>query len=107
MKGQRIMRVLKWLGVLFAVYVGFVVLFETVYLRMMQPTLESTGIPMLVITSTDEDGDALSLRVARLEIASFMCPPIIGRKAGITARSSTPMCKSKSTAWCQITPRCR
>lgn len=61
------MRVLKWLGVLFAVYVGFVVIFETVYLRMMQPTLESTGIPMLVITSTDEEGNALSLRVARLE----------------------------------------
>ena len=62
------MRILKWLGILFAVYVGFVVLFETVYLRMMQPTLESTGIPMLVITSTDEDGNALSIRVARLEI---------------------------------------
>ncbi len=62
------MRVFKWLGILLAIYVGFVVIFETVYLRMMQPTLESTGIPMLVITSTDEDGNALSIRVARLEI---------------------------------------
>ena len=62
------MRVLKWLGILLAVYVGFVVIFETVYLRMMQPTLESTGIPMLVITSTDEDGNELSLRVARFEM---------------------------------------
>ena len=45
------MRALKWLGILFACYVGFVLLFELVFLRMMQPTLESTGIPMLVITS--------------------------------------------------------
>ncbi len=62
------MRALKWLGVLLAVYVGFVVLFEAVYLRMMQPTLESTGIPMLVITSTDDEGNTVSVRVARLEI---------------------------------------
>lgn len=65
---EDIMRVLKWLGILLAVYVGFVVIFETVYLRMMQPTLESTGIPMLVITSTDEDGHELGLRVARFEM---------------------------------------
>ncbi len=62
------MRALKWLGIVFACYVVFVLLFEVVFLRMMQPSLESTGIPMLVITSMDEDGNELSLRVARLEI---------------------------------------
>ena len=61
------MRALKWFGVLLAAYVAFVVVFEAVYLRMFQPSFESAGIPMLVITSTDENGKTLSLRLARFE----------------------------------------
>ena len=48
------MKVLKWVGVLVAVYVGFVVAFETLFLGLYQPKLERSGIPMLVITTTDD-----------------------------------------------------
>jgi len=61
------MRLIKWLGILFLVYVGFVVAFETVYLRMMQPTFENAGIPMLVIITTDETGATQSHRLARFD----------------------------------------
>lgn len=61
------MRALKWVGVLVAVYVVFVVVFETFFLGMYQPTLEATGIPMLVIHTTDEAGVAHEQRLARFE----------------------------------------
>ena len=61
------MQVLKWLGIVAAVYVSFVVLFEAVFLGMYQPTLESTGIPMLVITTTDDSGKSVQRRLARFE----------------------------------------
>ena len=61
------MKVLKWVGVLVAVYVGFVVAFETLYLGWYQPKLASTGIPMLVITTTDDSGVSRERRLARLE----------------------------------------
>jgi hypothetical protein len=61
------MKVLKWVGVIFAVYVGFVVAFETLFLGLYQPRLESTGIPMLVITTTDDSGVSSERRLARLE----------------------------------------
>ena len=61
------MKVLKWVGVLVAVYVGFVVAFETLYLGWYQPKLGSTGIPMLVITTTDDSGVSLERRLARFE----------------------------------------
>ena len=61
------MKALKWLGIIAAFYVSFVVVFETVFLGMYQPTLESTGIPMLVITTTDDSGEPLERRLARFE----------------------------------------
>ena len=61
------MKVLKWVGVLVAVYVGFVVAFETLYLGWYQPKLASTGIPMLVITTMDDSGVSHERRLARFE----------------------------------------
>ncbi len=61
------MKVLKWLGIIAAFYVSFVVVFETAFLGMYQPTLESTGIPMLVITTTDDSGESRKRRLARFE----------------------------------------
>ncbi len=61
------MKVLKWVGVIVAVYAGFVVAFETLYLGWYQPKLQSTGIPMLVITTTDDSGVSDERRLARLE----------------------------------------
>jgi haloalkane dehalogenase len=65
--GRRPMRVLKWVGALFGVYVAFVVLFETFFLGLAQPELGGTGIPMLVITTTDDSGVSRDRRVARFE----------------------------------------
>ena len=61
------MKVLKWFGFVFAFYVGFVVVFETGYLGMYQPSFESSGIPMLVIETTDDSGESRDRMVARLE----------------------------------------
>ena len=61
------MKVLKWVGVVVAVYAGFVVAFETLYLGWYQPKLERTGIPMLVITTTDDSGVSRARRLARFE----------------------------------------
>ena len=61
------MNVLKWLGVLFGIYVVFVLLFEFVYLGYMQPSFEESGIPMLDITTTDDGGKARVRKLARLE----------------------------------------
>jgi hypothetical protein len=61
------MKVLKWVGVAVAVYAGFVVAFETLYLGWYQPKLERTGIPMLVITTTDDSDVSRARRLARLE----------------------------------------
>ena len=63
------MKVLKWVGAIVAVYAGFVVAFETLYLGWYQPKLESTGIPMLVITTTDDSGVSRARRLARFETA--------------------------------------
>ena len=61
------MKVLKWLGVIFAVYVAFVVAFETLFLGLYQPKLGNTGLPMLVITTTDDSGVSRERRLARFE----------------------------------------
>ena len=61
------MKVLKWVGVVVGVYAGFVVAFETLYLGWYQPKLERTGIPMLVITTTDDSGVSRARRLARFE----------------------------------------
>ncbi len=50
------MKVLKCFGVIFGAYVAFVVVFETFFLGMYQPKLEDTGLPMLVLTTTDASG---------------------------------------------------
>lgn len=59
------MRILKWLGGLLAIYVVFVVIFEAGYLGMMQPSFEEGGIPMLLLTTTDERGEEVSKMLAR------------------------------------------
>ena len=61
------MKVLKWLGVTFAVYVAFVVAFEMLFLGLYQPELGNTGLPMLVITTTDDSGVSRERRLARFE----------------------------------------
>lgn len=61
------MKVLKWVGVVVGIYAGFVVAFETLYLGWYQPKLERTGIPMLVITTTDDSGVSRARRLARFE----------------------------------------
>ncbi len=59
------MRWLKIGAVVLGVYAAFVVVFETFYLGMHQPELEATGIPMLVVTTTDATGRAAPRRLAR------------------------------------------
>jgi len=61
------MKVLKWLAVIFGVYVAFVVVFETLFLGLLQPELGNTGLPMLVLTTTDDAGETRDRRLARFE----------------------------------------
>ena len=61
------MKALKWVGGIVAVYVVFVFLFETLFLGWYQPKLEGTGVPMLVLTTTDDAGESDDRRLARLE----------------------------------------
>ena len=61
------MKVVKWLSVVFGVYVAFVVLFESVYLGYFQPSFEESGIPMLLLTTTDADGKTSDRMLARFE----------------------------------------
>ena len=60
-------KLLKIVGIIAAIYITFVVLFEAVFLGYYQPRLESTGIPMLVVTTTDEAGEPSPRRLARIE----------------------------------------
>lgn len=62
------MTILKWLAGLIAVYVIFVVLFEAGYLGAYQPSFDENGIPMLVLTTTDESGTSQSRMLARFEV---------------------------------------
>ena len=60
---------MKWLkiaAVVLGIYAAFVVVFEAYYLGMRQPKLEATGIPMLVLTTTDASGQSDARRLARL-----------------------------------------
>ena len=68
------MKVFKWLGSVVVVYVVFVLLFESVFLGMYQPSFEDPegcsyadgqktlrkecGIPMIVITTKDDKGES-------------------------------------------------
>jgi hypothetical protein len=47
------MKIVKWLAIGAVVYVGLVVLFEIV-LATVQPSMSNSGIPILVLTTTDE-----------------------------------------------------
>jgi len=61
------MKVLKWVGATVAVYVVFVMAFETLFLGLYQPKLKRLGIPMLVLTTTDGSGVSRERRLARFE----------------------------------------
>jgi hypothetical protein len=61
------MKILKWLGIIFGVYIAFVLIFETFFLGMYQPKLEGTGLPMLVLTTTDDSGASSDRRLAKFE----------------------------------------
>ena len=60
------MKVVKWILITAVAYLGLVILVET-WLGVLQPTLERSGIPMLVITTTDESGASSDRRIARRE----------------------------------------
>ena len=62
------MKVLKWLGFVVLGYVVLVFLFETVFLGVFQPTLESSTIKNLVITTTDDTGEPSPRKVAFVEL---------------------------------------
>ena len=59
------MKLLKWLGGIFSVYVIFVVLFESVLLGVFQP--DFSGYPMILLTSTDEAGESQTRKPALFE----------------------------------------
>ena len=59
------MKLLKWLGGIFSVYVIFVVLFESVLLGVFQP--DFAGYPMILLTSTDEAGESRTRKLALFE----------------------------------------
>ena len=61
------MKVLKCIGIVVGVYIGFVVAFETLFLGLYQPKLEGMGLPMLVITTTDDSGVSRDRRLAHFE----------------------------------------
>ncbi len=62
------MKIVKWIGGVLAVYVVFVIAFDGVFLGYFQPQLEATGIPMLVLTTTDDSGEAGDRMLARIEM---------------------------------------
>jgi len=58
------MRIAKWLGIILAIYVILVIVFEAGVLGLYQPSFEDQGIPMLVITTTDDSGEPNSRMLA-------------------------------------------
>ena len=60
-------KALKWIGAIFGIYIAFVFAFETFFLGMYQPNLEGTGLPMLVLTTTDAAGVPGDRRLANFE----------------------------------------
>ena len=61
------MKALKWVGAIVAVYIVFVMAFETLFLGLYQPKLKRMGIPMLALTTTDGSGMSRERRLARFE----------------------------------------
>jgi len=60
------MRLWKVLLAVAGLYAAFVVVFEAIYLGRYQPSFEDSGIPMLVLTTTDESGESRDRMLARL-----------------------------------------
>lgn len=60
------MRLWKVLLFVAGLYAAFVIAFEAIYLGHYQPSFEASGIPMLVLTTTDESGAANDRMLARL-----------------------------------------
>jgi hypothetical protein len=60
------MKVLKWVAIGAVAYIGLVVAFE-IYLATAQPAFANAGIPILVLTTTDESGVSVDRRLARFE----------------------------------------
>lgn len=60
------MRLWKVLLVVAGLYAAFVLAFEAIYLGHYQPSFELRGIPMLVLTTTDESGAANDRMLAGL-----------------------------------------
>ncbi len=67
-KGRKPMKALKWLGLTALGYVVLVILFETVFLGVFQPTIESSTIKNLVITTTDRSGQSSPRKIAFVEL---------------------------------------
>lgn len=61
------MKALKWVGGIFVVYVVFVVIFESYFLGVRQPDFEA-GMPMVVLTTTDDSGAAEARKLAGFEM---------------------------------------
>lgn len=61
------MRILRLLVGIVAVYFIFVVFFEAGYLGTYQPSFEENGIPMLVLTTTNNSGESQTRMLARFE----------------------------------------
>lgn len=57
---------MKWIAIAATIYVAIVVIFET-FLATAQPAMDDSGIPLLVLTSTDSSGVEYPRRLARLE----------------------------------------
>jgi hypothetical protein len=62
---EEVVKILKWVGGVFAVYVLLVLLFETVLLGYFQPDFE--GYPMILLTTADETGTTQTRKLALFE----------------------------------------
>jgi hypothetical protein len=60
------MKIVKWILIGAVAYLGLVILVKT-WLGVLQPTLQRTQIPGLVITTTDPSGSSRDRRLARWE----------------------------------------
>ena len=117
------MKVFKWLGIVAVVYVIFVLLFESVFLGMYQPSFESSegcsnadgqktlrrdcGIPMIVITTTDDKGESNNTMVARftLLMENYMFQPTTGLEVGTKQHARILMYAEKFREILKITLR--
>lgn len=61
------MKIMKWIAGILVAYVLFVVAFEAGYLGMMQPSFADRGIPMLRLTTMDDDGSPRPRMLARMQ----------------------------------------